>query len=247
MPVGPARQPQRRLRHADDVRSHRGATAIERGPRGRQLLRLLARPLLHLRRARAGHDRRVAGVHREARPSTGYSPDIEAALEEERLGAKVASGDTTGLRGAVGTPDQIREYLAPLRGGRRRPADLRDAGRQEPPRAHLRGARAVRHRGAAGVQGARRRPAWRPRPSAWQPIIEAAMARKERTAPRPARGLLVPGHAPEDGRRHRATSRPRSGSRSSPSRPPPATRRPSTRSPSSPPDGVHGDLVGSPP
>src|SRR5206468_8150654 len=33
------------------------------------------------------------------------------ALEEERLGAKLATGDSTGLRGAIGTPDQIREYL----------------------------------------------------------------------------------------------------------------------------------------
>ena len=27
------------------------------------------------------------------------------------LGAKLAAGDTTGLRGSVGTPDQVREYL----------------------------------------------------------------------------------------------------------------------------------------
>ncbi len=48
----------------------------------------------------------------ERRAEQGYSPDIEAALKEERLGAKVASGDTTGLRGATGTPEQIREYLS---------------------------------------------------------------------------------------------------------------------------------------
>ena len=47
----------------------------------------------------------------ERRAERGYSPDIEAALAEERLGAKVASGDTTGLRGATGTPAQLREYL----------------------------------------------------------------------------------------------------------------------------------------
>jgi alkanesulfonate monooxygenase SsuD/methylene tetrahydromethanopterin reductase-like flavin-dependent oxidoreductase (luciferase family) len=47
----------------------------------------------------------------EKRAEVGYSPEIEAALSEERLGAKVASGDTTGLRGATGTPDQIREYI----------------------------------------------------------------------------------------------------------------------------------------
>jgi hypothetical protein len=41
----------------------------------------------------------------------GYSPEVGAALSEERLGAKIAAGDATGLRGATGTPDQIREYL----------------------------------------------------------------------------------------------------------------------------------------
>ncbi|MEY2433070.1 MAG: hypothetical protein QOC92_2795 [Acidimicrobiaceae bacterium] len=47
----------------------------------------------------------------EKRAEVGYSPEIDAALNEERLGAKVAAGDATGLRGATGTPDQIREYL----------------------------------------------------------------------------------------------------------------------------------------
>jgi hypothetical protein len=47
----------------------------------------------------------------QKRAEVGYSPEIEAALNEERLGAKVAAGDTTGLRGATGTPAQIREYI----------------------------------------------------------------------------------------------------------------------------------------
>jgi alkanesulfonate monooxygenase SsuD/methylene tetrahydromethanopterin reductase-like flavin-dependent oxidoreductase (luciferase family) len=48
----------------------------------------------------------------ERRSAVGYDPEAAArALEEERLGAKLASGDTTGLRGAIGTPDQVREYL----------------------------------------------------------------------------------------------------------------------------------------
>jgi len=41
----------------------------------------------------------------------GYSPEIETALRQERLGAKLAAGDRTGLRGATGTPEQVREYL----------------------------------------------------------------------------------------------------------------------------------------
>lgn len=44
------------------------------------------------------------------RAEHGYSPEVAVALEQERLGAKVAAGDTTGLRGATGSPDQIREY-----------------------------------------------------------------------------------------------------------------------------------------
>ena len=46
------------------------------------------------------------------RSAVGYDPEAAArALQEERLGAKLASGDTTGLRGAIGTPDQVRDYL----------------------------------------------------------------------------------------------------------------------------------------
>jgi alkanesulfonate monooxygenase SsuD/methylene tetrahydromethanopterin reductase-like flavin-dependent oxidoreductase (luciferase family) len=48
----------------------------------------------------------------ERRHDRGYAPDVDAALAQERLGAKIASeGAGTGLRGATGTPDQIREYL----------------------------------------------------------------------------------------------------------------------------------------
>jgi alkanesulfonate monooxygenase SsuD/methylene tetrahydromethanopterin reductase-like flavin-dependent oxidoreductase (luciferase family) len=47
----------------------------------------------------------------ERRAKMGYSPEVVRAMNEERLGAKVASGDSSGLRGATGTPDQLREYL----------------------------------------------------------------------------------------------------------------------------------------
>jgi len=45
------------------------------------------------------------------RGEQGYSPEIEAALRQERLGAKLAAGDRTGLRGATGTPEQVRKFL----------------------------------------------------------------------------------------------------------------------------------------
>ena len=48
---------------------------------------------------------------KERRGKMGYSPEAALAASQEVLGAKVASGDTTGLRGAVGTPTQLREFL----------------------------------------------------------------------------------------------------------------------------------------
>ena len=47
----------------------------------------------------------------DKRKQMGYSPEVAVALEQERLGAKVAAGDTQGLRGAVGTPAQVREFV----------------------------------------------------------------------------------------------------------------------------------------
>ena len=48
----------------------------------------------------------------DRRSAQGYDPEaIAQAVRDERLGAKVAGGDTTGLRGCIGTPEQVREYL----------------------------------------------------------------------------------------------------------------------------------------
>ena len=41
----------------------------------------------------------------------GRSSASAGRAENERLGAKVAAGDSTGLRGCIGTPDQARQYL----------------------------------------------------------------------------------------------------------------------------------------
>ncbi len=46
------------------------------------------------------------------REEMGYSPEVAVALQQERLGAKVvAAGGNQGVRGAIGTPDQLREFL----------------------------------------------------------------------------------------------------------------------------------------
>ena len=48
---------------------------------------------------------------RNKRHKMGYNPEVATALEQERLGAKVAAAGGKGLRGAVGTPEQLREFL----------------------------------------------------------------------------------------------------------------------------------------
>jgi alkanesulfonate monooxygenase SsuD/methylene tetrahydromethanopterin reductase-like flavin-dependent oxidoreductase (luciferase family) len=49
----------------------------------------------------------------QRRAEHGYDPDavIAAAENDDRLGAKVVEQGSSGLRGAVGTPEQLREYL----------------------------------------------------------------------------------------------------------------------------------------
>jgi len=47
----------------------------------------------------------------ERRGKMGYSPEAAIAAAQENLAAKAAAGDETGLRGAVGTPAQLREFL----------------------------------------------------------------------------------------------------------------------------------------
>jgi len=48
---------------------------------------------------------------KEKRAEMGYSPEVAIAAQQERLGAKIAANGGEGLRGAVGTPKQLREYL----------------------------------------------------------------------------------------------------------------------------------------
>jgi hypothetical protein len=49
----------------------------------------------------------------ERRSEQGYDPDAvaKAAANPDRLGAKVVEDGASGLRGAVGTPEQVREFL----------------------------------------------------------------------------------------------------------------------------------------
>ena len=47
----------------------------------------------------------------EKRREKGYDPAVAIAESQQKLGAKIAKGDNSALRGAIGTPDQLREYL----------------------------------------------------------------------------------------------------------------------------------------
>ena len=87
----------------------------------------------------------VFGDHVPAPPMSGRSSSSAGARwatrrrrrwrpGTRRLGAKAAAGDHTGLRGAVGHPGPAPRVPPSLRGCRRRPADLRHAGRPQPTR-----------------------------------------------------------------------------------------------------------------
>ena len=53
----------------------------------------------------------VWAEYQTRRGEHGFSPEVAAAVEQERLGAKVAAGDVQGLRGAVGDVEQVRDYV----------------------------------------------------------------------------------------------------------------------------------------
>ena len=151
-------QRERRVRHHVHVPRRRGRGDATRA-RGRELLRLLARALLRVRPPPPGRDRRVGRVPGAARRSTATPPRRSRPRRPtgDRLGAQVVQQDGFfGLRGAVGTPDQIREYLRRYEeAGVDQVIFVQPVG-QEPPRAHHGEPRAVRPRGAARVHGARR-------------------------------------------------------------------------------------------
>src|SRR3954451_11161058 len=55
----------------------------------------------------------VWSEYEQRRTEQGFDPAAVAAatVNQDRLGAKVVEEGTAGLRGAVGTPDQVRDYL----------------------------------------------------------------------------------------------------------------------------------------
>ncbi len=118
----------------------------------------------------------------ERRGKMGYSPEAALARQRETLGAKAASGDQTGLRGAVGTPAQLREFLRRyedagvdqlifvMQAGKNRHEHIMESielfGTQVLPEFIERDEVASRAKAAK-----------------WAPVIEKAMARRDRTDP----------------------------------------------------------------
>ena len=118
----------------------------------------------------------------ERRGKMGYSPEAAIAAAQQTLGAKAAAGDQTGLRGAVGTPDQLREFfrryedagvdqlIFVLQAGRNRHEHIMES-------LELFGTEVLPEFIERDEAGAAAKAAH------WAPIIEQAMARKVDTAP----------------------------------------------------------------
>ena len=114
---------------------------------------------------------------RDKRGRQGYDPAVALALEQQKLGARIASGEHRGLRGAIGTPDQVREFLERyeqagvdqiifvMQAGKVRHEHIMSSlelfGREVLP--------AFAEREAAGAAA---------KAQSWAPIVEAAMARR---------------------------------------------------------------------
>lgn len=127
----------------------------------------------------------------EKRREKGYDPAVALAERRKLLGARVAAGDHSALRGAVGTPDQLREYLRRyeeagvdqlifvLQAGKNRHEHIMEAielfGREVLPEF------AERDAARRAAKAARLRP-----------LIEAALARRESRAPALPDGYRVP-------------------------------------------------------
>jgi alkanesulfonate monooxygenase SsuD/methylene tetrahydromethanopterin reductase-like flavin-dependent oxidoreductase (luciferase family) len=126
----------------------------------------------------------------QRRREKGFDP-AAAITRQQELGAKIKAGDTSALRGAVGTPDQLREYLRRfedagvdqlifvMQAGKNKHEDIMEAielfGREVQPEfkerdEKLRAAKAAR----------------------LEPLVNAALERKERNAPAMPEGYNVP-------------------------------------------------------
>jgi alkanesulfonate monooxygenase SsuD/methylene tetrahydromethanopterin reductase-like flavin-dependent oxidoreductase (luciferase family) len=126
----------------------------------------------------------------ERRGKMGYSPEAAVASRMGTLGAKVATGDSTGLRGATGTPAQLREFLRRyedagvdqlifvMQAGKNRHEHIMES-------IELFGTEVLpefveRDEAAAAAKAAK-----------WEPVIETALARRSRHDPSMPPGYVM--------------------------------------------------------
>ncbi len=88
------------------------AEAVRRGAEGSNFLGYSLGHYYVFGRHRPGHTD-VWAEYQDQRAAAGYDPAAVAAAvaNRDRLGATVVEAGTTGLRGALGTPDQVREFF----------------------------------------------------------------------------------------------------------------------------------------
>jgi hypothetical protein len=126
----------------------------------------------------------------ERRGHMGYSPEAAIAERAQTLGAKAAAGDATGLRGAVGTPEQIRDFLRRyeaagvdqlifvMQAGKNRHEHIMESieifGREILPEF------VERHQAQAAAKAEK-----------WAPLVEKALARRHDTAPAMAEDYVM--------------------------------------------------------
>jgi len=124
------------------------------------------------------------------RDSVGYSPEAALAARHQTLGAKAAAGDYSGLRGAIGTPDQLRRFLRRyeeagvdqlifvMQAGHNRHEDIMES-------LELFGTQVLPEFAERDEAGARAKTA------RWEPLVDAAMARRDRRDPVMAPDYLI--------------------------------------------------------
>ncbi len=119
----------------------------------------------------------------ERRGKMGYSPEAAIAAAQETLGAKAAAGDETGLRGAVGTPEQLREFLRRYEeAGVDQLIFVMQAGKNR--HEHIMESLELFGREVLPEFAERDEEATKAKAERLAPVVEAAMARKTDDAPR---------------------------------------------------------------
>ena len=224
VPIGDAVNPNIAVRHHLHVPRRRAGSAAARA-RGRELLRLLARPLLRVRSSPPRAHRRLGRVpaaqrgERGLRRRTRSRPRRATATASARK--VVQEGGFFGLRGAIGTPDQIRDYLRRYEEcGVDQVIFCSQAGKNR--HEHImESLELFGTRGAARVHGARRAPRSARRRSGSRRSIDgrAGPQAGRRPPAAPGRRLRVPRHPARARRPRRRRRRSTSGSTTSPGRP----------------------------